>query len=78
MTEKWGYDVALSERANELLGLDTFGQIMQLVKDEIKEEIFQHPTSERRDELYYEMHALSRIQIKIQSIVDSVKNGRGN
>lgn len=78
MSQKWGYDLALSERAMELLGRDTLGEILALIKADIKEEIFQHPESEKRDQLYNEMHALSRIDTKIQSIVDSIRNGRGN
>jgi Mg/Co/Ni transporter MgtE len=70
---KWGYDLALSERVQELLGYDTFGELLNIIEAELKDEIFKTATSEARDQLYYEMHALNRVKIKIQSIANDVK-----
>lgn len=74
---KWGYDLALSERVVELFGHDTFGELLRLVEEDLKDEIFKVGTPEEREQIYHEMHALNRINIKLRSIVDSSK-GRVN
>lgn len=70
---RWGYDLALSERIQELLGDDTFGELLRIIENDLRDEIFKVGTPEEREQKYWEMHALNRINIKLQSIVDSLK-----
>lgn len=75
---KFGYDIALSERLEELLEDETFGELLRMVESELKEEIFQSPDSTERDQVYHEMHALNRIKVRLSAIVDSLKMERFN
>lgn len=70
---KWGYDIAFSERVRELLGHDTFGELLRIVEDDLRDEIFKVGTQEEREQKYWEMHALNRIKIKLQGVVDSTR-----
>ena len=70
---KWGYDLAFSERVVELFGHDTFGELLRLVEEDLRDEIFKVASPEQREQIYFEMHALNRINIKLRSIVDSSK-----
>lgn len=73
---KLGYDLSLSERLEELLGDETFGEILRLVEAELKDEIFKTPDQSQRDQIYHEMHALGRVQLRLQALVDSLKMQR--
>lgn len=73
---KLGYDLSLSERLEELLGDETFGEVLRMVENDLKEEIFRTPDEHQRNQIYHEMHALSRVNLKLQSVIDSLKMQR--
>ena len=73
---KAGYDISLSERLEELLGDETFGEVLQQVEKELREEIFSYPDSSQRDQIYHEMHALTRLKLRLQTLVDELKMRR--
>lgn len=74
---KLGYDLYLSDRVQELLQEGTLNEIIKLVEQDLQEEIFQTAPSEGlvREQIYHEMHALSRINLKLQTVVDSLRFG---
>lgn len=72
---KIGYDLYLSDRVQELLQEGTLREIIKLVEDELREEIFQTAPGDtsQREQIYHEMHALNRIQLKLTGIVDELR-----
>ncbi len=72
---KIGYDLYLSDRVQELLEEGTLREIIKLVEDELRDEIFTTTPddSSQREQIYHEMHALNRIQLKLIGIVDELK-----
>lgn len=75
---KMGYDLAISERLEELLKDETFGELLRLVEADLKDEIFLTAEQDQRDQIYHEMHALNRVKLKLSSVVDSLKMERYN
>ncbi len=75
---KLGYDIAISERLEELLKDETFGELLRLVENDLKDEIFRTPEEDQRNQIYHEMHALNRVKLKLSSVVDSLKMERYN
>ncbi len=72
---KMGYDLYLSDRVQELLQEGTLNEIIELVVQDLREDIFRTAPSDalQREQIYHEMHALTRIQLKMQTIVDSLR-----
>lgn len=75
---RMGYDVALSERLEELLKDETFGELLRMIEDDLKDEIFKTIEEDQRTQIYHEMHALTRVKLKMSSVVDSLKMERYN
>jgi protein involved in temperature-dependent protein secretion len=75
MTDKFGYSVSLSQRVDELLREGTIEEILQLVKEEIEGEWVSTLPSDStlREELYFELHALNRVQLRLSSIINSIR-----
>ena len=75
LMEKFGYPVHLSERVEQLIRDGALDEIFVLVQQEIDEEWKRTPPKdvETREMLYHESHALRRLQIKLGSIVGSLK-----
>lgn len=75
MSEKWGYDVYLSDRVRELLDQGSLTEIFRLVEADLKDEWVQTPRmdSDTREQIYHELHALNRLEIKMKAIVDSLR-----
>ena len=71
---KIGYSIALSERVEELLRDGVLDEIFQIIQDDIEQEWKQsHPgDSQVREQLYHESHALSRLQLKLAAVVESL------
>ena len=73
-----GYSVFLSERVGELLREGTLQEILKLVESDLQEEWKRTPPndSETRELIYHEIHALNRVDLKLQAIVDSLSFAR--
>lgn len=71
----FAYSVSLSQRVDELLREGTIEEILALVRKEIEEEWTQTAPSdiERREQCYHELHALNRLNLRISSIVNSIR-----
>ena len=67
---RMGVDLWLSERAQELINEGTLTEIMNLIESDIKDEWGQHPEAERREALYHELQALSRVRLKFATLVN--------
>lgn len=67
-----GIPIYLSERARELFQEGTFSEIMQLIETDLKEEWAQTPEPERRETLYHELQALTRVNLKVKVLVDNL------
>lgn len=68
---KLGYDVTLSERVKELLDEGTLSQIIALVQSDLEGEWKSTPpeASSTRELIYHELHALNRINIRLNTIL---------
>lgn len=73
--DKLGYSVYLSERVEELLREGTLDEIIKLVDADLRDEWVRTPPqdSNARELIYQEIHALSRIQLKLAGVVDSLR-----
>lgn len=71
---KVGYDVSLSERVKELLDEGTLTQIIALVQSDLDGEWKSTPpeASATRELIYHEIHALSRINVRLATIVNDL------
>lgn len=69
-----GYDISLSERAKELLTEGTLDKIMSQVTADLEEEWkgTAPQDSATRESIYHELHALSRVNIRIKSLVNDL------
>lgn len=69
-----GYDITLSERVKELLDEGTLDQICsQVIVDlegEWKATLPQDTAT--RESIYHQIHAMSRLQIKMKSLVNDI------
>ncbi len=76
--EKMGYSLYLSERVEELLREGTLQEILKLVECDLQEEWKRTPPNDTntRELIYHEIHALNRIDLKLQAIVDSLSFAR--
>lgn len=75
MDAKFGYSTSLSIRVEELIREGTFIEILELVRKEIEGEwqaTAPHDTA-TREAIYHELHALSRVDTRIQSILGSIR-----
>ena len=72
---KFGYEVYLSDRVEELLREGTLDEILKLCKADLEGEWAKTlpKDSETRELIYQELHALGRVQLKLQAVVDSLK-----
>jgi phosphoribosyl-ATP pyrophosphohydrolase len=77
--ERWGYPMYLSERVEELLREGTLDEILQFIKRDMQEEWIKTPPAETqaRELIYHELHALNRVELKLQAILSSLKSQRG-
>lgn len=69
-----GYDYSLSIRIKELLDEGTLSEILDQVTGEIKEELFQTapPDSATRELLYHEIHAMQRLRLRLNSVINDL------
>ncbi len=69
-----GYDVQLSMRVKELLDEGTLQQIMDQVLDDLKAELVQSAPEAvaLREQLYHEIHALNRVNLRLQTVVNDL------
>lgn len=72
---KIGYSMYLTERVEELLREGTLNEILEFIKQDLQREWLQTAPSdsETRELIYQEIHALNRIDLKVQSIVDHLR-----
>lgn len=68
---KAGYDITLSERVKELLDEGTLAQIIALVQNDLEGEWRSSPpeASSQRELIYHELHALNRINLRLNTVV---------
>lgn len=78
--ERWGYPMYLSERVEELLREGTLDEILQYIKKDMQEEWIKTPPADTstRELIYHELHALNRLELKLQAIMSSLKSQRGD
>lgn len=78
MDAKMGYSIHLSERVEELLREGTLQEILTVIQEDIDKEWKSTPPgdSQTRELLYHESHALSRINLKLAVIVESLSMSR--
>lgn len=78
--ERWGYPMYLSTRVEELLNEGTLGEILQFIKKDLQEEWIKTPPADTqsRELIYHELHALSRLELKLEAILSSLKTQRGD
>jgi hypothetical protein len=67
-----GVPIYLSEKARELFQDGTFSEIMALLEQDLKDEWASSPDALRRDSLYHELQALTRVNLKVRMLVDSL------
>ena len=70
---RMGVPIYLSEKALELFQEGTLTEIMNLIESDMKDQWAQTPDATQRDALYHELQALTRVRLKIQSLVDNLK-----
>lgn len=83
MEEKLGYSMVLTEAVEQQVRSEILPELLGLVKAEIESEWQSTLPSDtdRREAIYHELHALNRVQLRIQSIIDGItmkgyNNGR--
>lgn len=64
-----GYDITLNERVKELLTDGTITQILAIIEKDIEGEWKHSSDLEDRERIWHELHALNRVNLKLQSIV---------
>lgn len=69
-----GYDISLSERVKELLDEGTLDQIMSQVITDLEGEwkTTLPQDSATRELIYHEIHALTRVNIRLKSLVNNL------
>lgn len=69
-----GYDVQLSLRVKELLDEGTLRQIMDQVQADLTAELVKSApeATELREQLYHEIHALNRVNIRLNTVVNDL------
>lgn len=80
MEERWGYPMYLSERVEELLREGTLMEIIKFVQSDLEGSWkTTHPSdSATRELIYHELHALNRVELKLETILASLKMQRGD
>ncbi|UMO76434.1 hypothetical protein DNAM_60 [Pseudomonas phage BroderSalsa] len=81
-----GYeDLWLSERVQELLAEGTLSRLLAQVKKEVTDEWASTPPEDTRlrEDKYHELHALGRLHIRMEILINQLKypqvnNGSGN
>lgn len=71
---KVGYDITLSQRVKELLDEGTLAQIIAQVQSDLEGEWLYTPpeASDARELIYQELHALNRVNIKLNTLVSDL------
>ena len=64
-----GYDLTLNERAKELLTDGTLTQIIAQIEMDLEGEWKHSLDTEAREKVWHELHALHRVNLKLQAIV---------
>lgn len=67
-----GYDVSMTERARELLTDGTITEILALIEKDIEGEWKHSSDLEAREKAWHELHALHRINLKLQAMVGEI------
>lgn len=75
MDTKFGYSLSLSVRVEELIREGTIVELLDLVRKEIEGEWQSTAPQDTatREAIYHELHALSRVDARIQSILGSIR-----
>lgn len=70
---RMGVPIYLSEKALELFQEGTLSEIMNLIEQDMKDAWGHTPDAAQRDALYHELQALTRVRLKIQTLVDNLR-----
>jgi len=72
--EKVGYGIYLSERSKELLEDGTIDKLFGAVEEDLKGEWLATPPEahDKREQAYFELHALSRVRLRISILVNDL------
>ncbi|AUX83689.1 hypothetical protein FDJ32_gp60 [Pseudomonas phage NV1] len=74
MEDKLGYSMVLTEAVEQQVRSEILPELFRLVKSEIEGEwqATLPSDTEKRESVYHELHALSRVQLRVQAILDSI------
>lgn len=70
---RMGLPIYLSERTQELLNEGTLSEIINLIESDLKDAWGQTPDTAQREALYHELQALTRVRLKITTLVDNLR-----
>lgn len=76
--DKYGYSMYLSERVEELLRDGTLTEILKHIEADLNNEwkTTVPEDSKTRELIYHELHALNRLDLKLQAIVQNLSMAR--
>lgn len=74
MMMKAGYSIYLTDRVKELLDEGTLDEVLNLVRADLEREWVSTAPSDvsTRESTYHELHALSRVEIRLKSIISDL------
>ncbi|WIC41649.1 hypothetical protein [Pseudomonas phage HZ2201] len=74
MGERFGYSLVLTDAAQQMVRENVLPELFRIVQEEIEGEwkATAPKDSETRESIYHELHALNRVQLRIQAILDSI------
>ncbi|ATW62320.1 hypothetical protein [Pseudomonas phage ZCPS1] len=74
MGERFGYSLVLTDAAQQMVRENVLPELFRIVQEEIEGEwkATAPKDSETREAIYHELHALNRVQLRIQAILDSI------
>lgn len=70
---RMGLPIYLSERTQELLNEGTLTEIINLIESDMKDLWGLTPEPAQREALYHELQALTRVRLKITTLVDNLR-----
>ena len=74
MTDKLGYSATLTHAAAQLVREDMLPELFRIVREEIEEEWKRSSPDdkEKREQVYFELHAFNRVELRVRAILDSI------
>lgn len=75
MGDKFGYSLVFTDAVAQSVRDNILPELLKAVKEEIEGEwqVTLPNDTERREQIYHELHALTRVQLRVQAVLDSLK-----